>query len=71
MTCTAPRRRIVFTGDILQTTLDGAPKMSLETHWLADLLRYELATECLRLVPVHQAAQALLARVHARALARG
>jgi len=31
----------------------------------------ELARECLRLVPVHQAAQALLARVHARALAHG
>jgi len=43
MTCTAPRRRIVFTGDILQTTLDGAPKMSLETHWLADLLRYQVS----------------------------
>jgi hypothetical protein len=36
-------RRIVFTGDLLQTTVEGRPKMSMETRWLADLLRYQIS----------------------------
>jgi len=43
MTVTAPLGRIVFTGDILQTTFDGGPKMSMETRWLADLLQYQVS----------------------------
>ncbi|MEO7272792.1 MAG: hypothetical protein ABIX28_10780 [Vicinamibacterales bacterium] len=39
----SPRRRIVFTGDILQTTFEGRPKMSMETRWLADLLHYQVS----------------------------
>ncbi len=35
--------RIVFTGDILQTTFEGRPKMAMETRWLADLLRYQVS----------------------------
>ena len=43
MTATVPARRIVFTGDIFQVNHDGSPKMSMETHWLADLLRYQVS----------------------------